>query len=92
MRSLEDRFGDTIDELENLGEQPRLERIEELHREVDDLDYELQTTTNLGARRYELTKRSRHSHTLLAAARRRAENALAITDEWEIPEAIDRRY
>ncbi|MGV9817846.1 hypothetical protein [Nocardia xishanensis] len=92
MRSLEDRFGDTIDELENLGEQPRLERIEELHHEIDDLDYELQTTTSLGARRYELTKRSRHSHALLAAARRRAENALAITDEWEIPETVDRRY
>ncbi|WP_431963044.1 hypothetical protein [Nocardia sp. bgisy134] len=92
MRSLEDRFGDAIDELENTNDQPTLERIEQLHRLVDDLDYELQTTTSLGARRYELTKRSRHSHALLADARSRAENAFAITDEWEIQETVDRRY
>ncbi|WP_431949774.1 hypothetical protein [Nocardia lijiangensis] len=90
MRSLEDRFGDAIDELENLDEQPTLAQIEELHHLIDELDYELQTTTGLGARRYELTKHSRHSHALLADARDRAQNAFAITDEWEVPEAIDR--
>ncbi|TQM25780.1 hypothetical protein [Nocardia bhagyanarayanae] len=89
MRSLEDRFGDVIEQLEGLGERPTLAQVDELHHMIDDLDYELQTTTGLGARRYELTKRSRHSHALLGEARNRA---LDITDEWEVPQTIDRPY
>ncbi|MFI6959619.1 hypothetical protein ACIBJI_39910 [Nocardia sp. NPDC050408] len=76
MRSLEDRFGDLLEELRLLPRDAKtFNRIVEIRRKLVQLDEELRTTVPAGDHHDELTKLSREARTKMIRA-----YGLAVTD------------
>ncbi|WP_194838494.1 hypothetical protein [Nocardia sp. XZ_19_369] len=80
MRSLEERFGDAIDELTRLDRDATTDQIERIGKIIKQLDYELRTQVNDDLQRYELTKLSDRAHALSVDAHDRVHRARTIAD------------